>query len=488
MAIQYKKITALTAAGQVDLTDGDYLVFVDTEDKTESPEGTTKRIAVAEFLVESEKDVDGGVAGRDASGRVSGAGFVRESAGTLYQGSGSLTLAAAHNGRLVVWDSANPLAVTVPAGLGAGFSCRFIRLGAGTIAWTASSTTVSGDTTIERYKVAVLEAVGTNAFVLDCGGSAGVAAHASTHQAGGSDEIDLAVTTVYGAADAVLDTIVGNIPAGWAAAYAALPGNALTDVLRVEGDCREVGDSAFASCSALSSVVLPHVEVIGGSAFSGTVSIMGTPVVLPSATSIGEFAFLNSTVTAIYLNLALGAIVSDAFTSSNLTTVHLPQKDTPSGWTLGGGQSVAGKAGVTVAADWIGTDDTLCVGTAANTVMAGDDTRVIGGAPYTTGLTAVTGDISLDYANGAFQKVTLTGATAARVFNVPSNGAEGKRFEAWIHSTTGDARTLDFNASILKPSMSVAVWPMDLDQGKTYVVLLRHDGTAWMLISLIGGY
>ena len=112
----------------------------------------------------------------------------------------------------------------------------------------------------------------------------------------------------------------------------------------------------------------------------------------------------------------------------------------------------------------------------------------IEGAPYTTGLTAVTGNISIDSTNGMLQKVTLTGATAARTLNAPTNGAAGKRLELWIHSTTGDARSLTFHASILIPGDSLLTLPKNMTQGETYIVLLRHNGTAWMLVSLVGGY
>ncbi|MEI6656827.1 MAG: hypothetical protein WCP45_18830, partial [Verrucomicrobiota bacterium] len=65
------------------------------------------------------------------------------------------------------------------------------------------------------------------------------------------------------------------------------------------------------------------------------------------------------------------------------------------------------------------------------------------GPPFATGLTAVTGDITVDAANGTFQMVTLTGSTMSRVLNVPTNGTVGMRFELWIHSTTGNTRTLN---------------------------------------------
>lgn len=114
------------------------------------------------------------------------------------------------------------------------------------------------------------------------------------------------------------------------------------------------------------------------------------------------------------------------------------------------------------------------------------DAAVGGVAPFNAGAT-VTGDISLNRDNGYFQKLTLTGATEARVFNVPTNGSEGKTLTVRITSAAGDARTLAFHASILIPSDSLVSFPKALTQGETYIIKLYHNGATWELISLVGG-
>ncbi len=118
---------------------------------------------------------------------------------------------------------------------------------------------------------------------------------------------------------------------------------------------------------------------------------------------------------------------------------------------------------------------------ATNAALAAAVAAVHSGPPFATGLTAVAGDISVDAANGTFQMVTLTGSTMNRLLNVPVNGTVGMRFELWIHSTTGNARTLNFHASILKPSTGGPSLPVTLVQGATHVVVLRHNGTNWIL-------
>ena len=126
------------------------------------------------------------------------------------------------------------------------------------------------------------------------------------------------------------------------------------------------------------------------------------------------------------------------------------------------------------------------VGTGAGQVPVTGDYMPADGAPYTTGLTAVTGNPALDRANGRVQMVTLTGATEARVIPAPSNGTIGKEFVLFLHSTTNNARTLAFDGAIVQPADSTQVWPKALTQGVTYLIKMVHIGTAWKLVSLVG--
>ena len=133
-----------------------------------------------------------------------------------------------------------------------------------------------------------------------------------------------------------------------------------------------------------------------------------------------------------------------------------------------------------------GTAATKDTGTGAGQVPVTGDYMPADGAPYTTGLTAVTGNPALDRANGRVQMVTLTGATEARVIPAPSNGTIGKEFVLFLHSTTGNARTLAFNGAIVQPVDSTQVWPKALTPWVTYLIKMVHIGTAWKLVSLVG--
>jgi len=104
------------------------------------------------------------------------------------------------------------------------------------------------------------------------------------------------------------------------------------------------------------------------------------------------------------------------------------------------------------------------------------------GAPYNVG--SVSGTQTLAYTNGKFQKMALTGTTTLAV---PTGGAEGYVMRIFI-TASGAARDLSMNASIKIPDESLLVWPKTLTSGKTYIVQLQHNGTDWMLISIVGGY
>ena len=102
-------------------------------------------------------------------------------------------------------------------------------------------------------------------------------------------------------------------------------------------------------------------------------------------------------------------------------------------------------------------------------------------APYNAG--NITGPVALNYANGMFQKASLTGATTLAV---PSGGTEGSRLELWL-TPSGD-QTINFNASIKIPTESSIVFPKTLTSGKLYIILLRRNTSNWMLTSIAGGY
>lgn len=82
----------------------------------------------------------------------------------------SYTLVSGDNGKIVTLNNASAITLTVPSGLGAGFNCLIVQLGAGQVTPTASSTTLhnrqSFTKTAGQYAVATLAAYVADTFVL----------------------------------------------------------------------------------------------------------------------------------------------------------------------------------------------------------------------------------------------------------------------------------------------------------------------------------
>lgn len=80
------------------------------------------------------------------------------------------TLLVSDNGKILTLNNAAAITLTVPAGLGAGFSVVFVQLGAGRVTVTASGVTVvqrqSFAKTAGQYAVASLLAYGANVLAL----------------------------------------------------------------------------------------------------------------------------------------------------------------------------------------------------------------------------------------------------------------------------------------------------------------------------------
>ena len=85
------------------------------------------------------------------------------------------TLTSAEDGKVVLFNESNNVYVTVPTGLGSGFNCKFVQLGAGKIVLQAGSGltlnsyttgTEIQNTTIGQYAEIELIPVGTNSFVV----------------------------------------------------------------------------------------------------------------------------------------------------------------------------------------------------------------------------------------------------------------------------------------------------------------------------------
>ena len=164
-----------------------------------------------------------------------------------------------------------------------------------------------------------------------------------------------------------IDQVQGDIPDNWKSgggikqlqigssctsigdyAFYFCPG--LTDSLVIPDSVTSIGSYAFSDCSGLTgSLVIPDsVTTIGDSAFGVLLGLTGDLVIPNSVTSIGNYAFyFCPSLTTAYLAPPLANVGSQAFSQSGLTTVYA--KDAAAnGWTVGAGQTVGGKTGVTV--------------------------------------------------------------------------------------------------------------------------------------------
>lgn len=74
---------------------------------------------------------------------ISAQSFRTDSSNVNAQVGTTYTLVAADNGKVVTLNNAGAITLTVPAGLGAGFSCTIIQIGAGQVTVAASGTTVN---------------------------------------------------------------------------------------------------------------------------------------------------------------------------------------------------------------------------------------------------------------------------------------------------------------------------------------------------------
>jgi hypothetical protein len=77
------------------------------------------------------------------SGRIKGAPFQMTGSGINAQTGTTYTLLTSDNGKVITLSNASAITVTVPAGLGQGFSCMLMQIGAGQVTLVASSTTIN---------------------------------------------------------------------------------------------------------------------------------------------------------------------------------------------------------------------------------------------------------------------------------------------------------------------------------------------------------
>lgn len=89
---------------------------------------------------------------------------VNAQTGTTY------TLLTSDNGKIITFSNASAITVTVPSGLGSGFHCQCIQIGAGQVTFSASSTTINNRQSHTKiagqYGVVGLTAYASNIFAL----------------------------------------------------------------------------------------------------------------------------------------------------------------------------------------------------------------------------------------------------------------------------------------------------------------------------------
>ena len=74
------------------------------------------------------------------------------------------------------------------------------------------------------------------------------------------------------------------------------------------------------------------------------------------------------------------------------------------------------------------------------------------------------------------------------VVDSPIGGITGSKIEFWFSGSGVSDRVMSLVPRILIPSDSGTIFPKTLLGGKTYIMLLKNRGDAWMLSSLVGGF
>ena len=170
-----RKISSLGALGATPAV-GDIIPITDVSDTTGSAQGTTKKVTVANLVaaapVQSVAGRTGTVtidAGDLTDGDFGGTAILGFDA-TLNDKTDSYTLLASDAGKVVVLNKGTAVTVTVPSGLGAGFTCSVVQKGAGQITFVASSTTINNRQSHTKiagqHGIATLISTAANVFVL----------------------------------------------------------------------------------------------------------------------------------------------------------------------------------------------------------------------------------------------------------------------------------------------------------------------------------
>jgi hypothetical protein len=102
-----------------------------------------------------------------------------------------------------------------------------------------------------------------------------------------------------------------------------------------------------------------------------------------------------------------------------------------------------------------------------------------GGSAPVHHLGEISGEITLDFANGGRQYCALNGNT---LFGAPTGGTDLDELVIGISYVTGN-HTLEFSG-IKMPAEAAALMPVTLEQWRCYLITLRHLGGGWTLIDI----
>ena len=171
-----KKISALNALGTTPAV-GDIIPITDVQDTTGSAQGTTKKVTVANLVaaapVQSVAGRTGTVtvdAGDLTDGDFGGTAILGFDATLNDQTGTAYTILASDAGKVITCNNGSAVTVTVPASLGAGFTCSVVQKGAGQVTFAASSTTINNRQTHTKiagqHGVATLVSTASDVFVL----------------------------------------------------------------------------------------------------------------------------------------------------------------------------------------------------------------------------------------------------------------------------------------------------------------------------------
>jgi len=171
-----RRISSLSSLGGTPNT-ADIIPITDVSDTTGSAQGTTKKVTVANLVaaapVQSVAGRTGTVtvdAGDLTDGDFGGTAILGFDATLNDQTGTTYTIVASDAGKVITCNNGSAVTVTVPASLGAGFTCSVVQKGAGQVTFSASSTTINNRQSHTKiagqHGVATLVSTASDVFVL----------------------------------------------------------------------------------------------------------------------------------------------------------------------------------------------------------------------------------------------------------------------------------------------------------------------------------